>query len=700
MSYFEKILINAGKEEKRNLSTGIRTNHPVLFVFSGNTSGAMKYIRSFFDEKIHDSTSIAYMVFGDSELDTCDNVYNVKKDSEYKDVRNVLNDIQNKFMRKNYTDAVTRRVYFVYNLHEEQDINIHEAITVIKDFFRMMNNIPFVDVYGFVDETRCNDSEFCRLIADAYTELKWISDNKICNMAYILSNLNSVGTVTDFSNQYQAIAQYSVLKDCRVPKSDSIFNSYNSYDERNFIDNCVSKNPQGCFYSIGTKKLDKPENILRFTILREILNENSTLYVTDADDLVKLINSIGSMQELFFENLDMIFEKFAETCAKNVRSLAVDLNAGIPALQGAALDTFFGVYSAGVNYVDLYFEVNFEKEAEGLIKAEIKNICGDFSTLIKRCLDNKVFGFFSVKKILLDLKNKLFRETRVRLENEIEESARHIRGWLNDRTKNYNNKFLGVLDRVSDLPFRLAVEYIYIKSQYMKNQEYLYAFGQWEKLFDKYSEEFNTISSNIVSAVNFLDACIKDGLDSEPAVISENFEDYYTTLTHDYIRNNFSDYFGRLYGSFYDFGHEDIEILFKQCDDYALEMMLNDDFSENIYSEIYKRISADKNTQFYSPEKITELISSEIINRKIYFSNISFSEKLYEITCFITEDTKLIEKFKNTNISVFFDNTDKSLNIIYLAGVFSLEQLYYAKKYGFAAKQSRGLRISKKLSSF
>lgn len=692
MNYFEYITLNKIGESKKYLNTNITINNPVLYIFIGkgqNNHKTFEIIKNFYDKKIQDNKIISYVSVSEENITSlqstsCNEVIKYEK-SNILDFKNkcilLLNKIQNEFLEFKYNNPVCRRVYIIFNTNEKLDISITDMTLIIKEFFVNMNNAPLIDIYAITDERNINNNDNCKQISDSYLQLKQMNSNNTTNMNYIISNFDSNMTISDLYYQYESIALCSLLKDC----SSSYETYLNTYREQEFIQNSIQNNNRGCFYTIGRKKIEKPEDILKMVVLKEIISDKNKNFSYDIKELSEKFNFI---KYIFNEEIEKIFDIVSSKYIKHVSSLSLNAKRQFELFtkNGDALNALFGVNeNSSKNYVDFFYEQNIVKEIEVALKSTETKMDTLFYEHILDSFESKHEGFYITKKLLNYLKENMFREIEKDLKSKVMDSEKVISFWLNDQIKENTTKPLGIFSKVYKFPFSLAKNYLNLKNQYVKAIKSLEIFEQLNKKLDDFISKSNYICEEINYSISYFDSFIQNNLRKNPKIITENFEQYYTNKTEEYIKNNFEHFNTNIYSCFYKIGWENINLLFEKCNEYAIEILKTTVFSEKIYSEIYDRVSKSQNTQFDSIEKITELLYQEINKEKIYFSNIMFLQNLFQNTCFITADTNIIKNFSidNSNLNMFFDTTNKGLDIIYLIGAFSLEQLFYAEKYGF-----------------
>ncbi len=637
----------------------LKLTHPVLYVFFDEQS--KDTLRLLCNEKFQNTQSIAYL--------------NIKSKDDL-DFDTLVN-INRRFLEKEYSRPFERRIYFIVDSNKKLLVSLSDAVLFIKSFFENINITPIIDIFALTDEAKLPNLNIQQAITNTYDELKFLATSNLCNMVYIISNLNSKGVlINDYMQFYQAIVLCSILKDC----------SKTGYDELNFLQNCEAKNKDGYFYTVGMKKISKPIEILSSVILKQIIDENSIIYEKSKDS-----NIVAEMLESFLKTIDEIFKAAEQKYSLNVNSLAINIEMQnrLFNCNGDALDACFGE-----SYVDLYYEINYEKECGVIASKIVYEHCKTLKEAVYGCIENENVGFFAVKRMLYKLKSEHLPELKERIKEEIFNAESMLQTWQNEQpviTKGL--KKVNAFGNALFFPFELAQFYIALKNDYFKCKAKLSALFQYETVLLEFINNFKNICEKLSFNCDKLNGFIKLSLSEKPTLIAENFEQYYSNKACMYIANNFKSYFKQLYKDFYKLGFENIEALYKECNAYISKLIGSDSFNLDIYSEIYERIKSNISTEFKTEESIARLLIEEIKEDKIYFSKLTSAANFFDSVCLITGDGQLVEKLseKNTlgHLNVFFDlflnlnnfNEGEQLDVVYFIGKFSIEQMHYSNLY-------------------
>lgn len=648
MGYFKNMFEQDENVEEHKIRSYITLNNPIIYIFVG-FDNKFEYIKSMLKKSYTDffnyTKAIAYINFND------------QKDSLA--FNHELDAISKSFFTEHFERESLRRIYLVINLNTKLTNKFGTLISDLTNFFNQNNNILLIDVFNIVDEINDN-TKYIKHNIDIIESLQ-----ANFNMTFLLSTLKSDMTLFDRDNIFTRLPYCSLIKDFSFLDR--------SFDEFNCIENAKARNEYGFMFSFGVKKINKPTEIIKAIVLKEILNkQNLKQHNYDFEHVKSFLDDI-------FDDTNILFDEFYKKLDLNLISLSVciDKQNQIYKNNKNALNQIFGISEDHTNNLDLYFDINYEKFLDDLIN-QIKNKTLDFlNSIIKNYNKDYNIGFYNTAEYLNYINENILTNLIVFYTRKLEENKKVFHNFNIQTFTPFKHNIITLFSKVNKNVFTICSSYLEYLSLIKKNEQILSIIYCMKTKIETYLKDCNEIQKNLQEEVDYLQNYIDNNIQNKSQIITENLESYYTKKTNQVILDHYDCYFNRIYKDLYEEGLKNIDLIFENCSHFASKILNTTCFVQNLYNEIFDRMLVE-NTKLTK-----DLVYDEIVNNKLYFSKLIVAQELYEKTCLITNDDNLLNHFtnKNTNLEIFYDKNAEGLTILYLIGPFSKTNMFYNKKY-------------------
>lgn len=650
MGFFKNMFEQDENIEDHKIRSYITLNNPIIYILVG-FDNKFEYIKNIIKKSytnfFNPTKAIAYINFNDQK----DSVtFNYELDA-----------ISKSFFTEHFERESLRRIYLVINLNTKLTEKFGTLISDLINFFDQNNNTLLIDVFNILDEINDN-TNYIKHNIDIIESLQ-----SNFNMTFLLSTLKSDMTLFDRDNIFTRLPYCSLVKDFSFLD--------NSFDEFNYIENAKTRNEHGFMFSFGFKKINKPTEIIKAIVLKEILNNQNLKQHNHDFEYVK------SFLDDIFNDTNILFDEFYKKLDFNLISLSIDIDKQNQIYKNNknAVNQIFGLSEDHANNLDLYFDINYERFLDDLIN-QLKNKTSDFlNTLIKNCNKDYNIGFYNTAECINYINENILSDLIFSYTKKLEDSKKVFHNFNTQTFMPFKHNTITLFSKVNKNVFSICTLYLEYLSLIKKNEQILNIIYSMKNKIENYLKDCNEIQEKIQTEIEYLKNYIDNNIQNKSAIITDNLESYYTEKTKQVILDHYDCYFKRIYKGLYEEGLKNIDLIFEQSNHFASKILNTTCFVQNLYNEIFDRMLIE-NTKI-TKEQAQNLVYDEIVNNKLYFSKLIVAQELYEKTCLITHDESLLNNFKNTNLEIFYDKNAEGLTILYLIGPFSKTNMFYNKKY-------------------
>lgn len=663
---------------KGNLKS-INITNPILYIFIGedgnkilkeiydfnemkqvNSTGAVDYIN--ISTKLCDFLNNNNLILdgydNDNFIDRRQQI--CQEFDKYNDIIKILSHSELKFLERSYSMPVRRRIHFIIESYNEYSCLLTEIIETVKNFFTSRNLVSIIDVFALIndkpDNTDIQKSSTYMIIND----LKLIKDS--INMIYLLSNINSLRTVSKEEDIYKAIAKTTLIKEFDYSNQPYDF----SYNETKLIENTktVKQDKRGIFYSLGFKIIERPNDILKLVALsilienNKLLSENEIISLSEAvlKGFVQILNNISKnplKTQNFMEKDNIMSVMFYKDSAFNDCTT-----------NGQVIDNFFGAN------LDKYFDYNVD-----LNLSFDKNLSPSFITQkFENFIADSNVGYFEAVKILKRVAKNL-NEIKQNLLSNKEETTVNLKNWKLKKFVYKKRLFENIYNPIFDV----AKEYIsYLYKLFIPNVA-LDIFDEFELKLNSLIETADLLNEEIKLSHQKLIDTANLKLADKGNIVKINFIEYYMVQLKKYIGNNYDEYFKNVYSKIFEF-RDDINVFYGKCADYINTILAAPEFNLNVYDEISQRLINNGNSE-YNEISINNLFNQEITDNKFYYIKLINETNFYSNICVLTDNNSIIKKITNSEVNYIVYSGESKLEILYFIGTFDDKSLTYNNLY-------------------
>ena len=461
------------------------------------------------------------------------------------------------------------------------------------------------------------------------------------NMVYILSNVSSKNTYEPENDDsiVRSIAYLALLKDCSVPVPNM-----NRYNERYFKADCLNRG--GKYTTLGHIRIEKPCQVEPFLLAKLLKYQDKPVppecpVPFDCAEIFNLSFERGfDFNRNLFENLLGLPLSGEVSACSNQQALRIWF--------GGRLERFYGM-----NYLEMMTEV---------VRSETENALARVKAFLEDVIHSAEYGFYFVNAITapdgaLRSRIEIYRE---RYQKDCAALESEYNSWLSQTAAHKGKPAL--FGRINPYPYRLAEQYIKYKVKIFENQAVYNLIEQTLTFVEMYYAELHQLK------------CAVDDRGASPVFDSGFFSanevrSYYTALLDTYIRET-PDSFLKLYKNFYDYVRSENLNEYEQRLQELIqdEILPLDDGLEKMSSNISSQTALN---WIHENKKLNIFLSSGIA--KLYCeTNIFFHEnKLFSEAKPDTED----------KVNFFYQESGQSIDVLYHAGGFGKEDLYYSELY-------------------
>lgn len=685
----DKVFDMEKNDDKKVIHGGITLSNPILYIFIGNDgTDALKDIYEFNQYKqLNDTEMVEYINIG-TQISTYTNNNNVlistfdegniiKKRKKIYDsfeksseILKIVSYIELKFLKHSYSIPIRRRIHFIVNAGNEYSCVIKKVICDINKFFISRNLLPIMDIFTLINDKP--DNKECEKIStySLLQELKEIGINQEynINMIYVLSNLNSLRTLSNQKDIYTSIARTAIVKEFDYNQQLYDF----SYNEGRIIDNVknISKEKRGVFYSLGLKTIEKPIDILQFIALNTVIGRNDCVREDDINDFVShTINDIYKIITDIYKrplnNSDFMDNNNISSIMFNIKHIYDNAETNID-----FIDNCFG------KLLDKYFEYNSYDN----LAFDENRISNYIVECFNKCILDLNIGYFVAVDILKNVQIKC-EEIKESIEKTKYENEVKFENWKRNQPV-IKKKSFDIFGTKYQFIFDIAREYIMYVYKIFSSSITLIAFENFENKMQELISITTILNKELQDSQKELILMAENKISiNKDELIKNNFITYYSNHIKKFIEKNYEDYFNSVYSKIFYLTRQDVNLFYSECLKYIDGFILEaPEFNLTVYDEILSRLIDDGKGE-YNEQVVNDLFNKEITDNKFYFIKLINENNFYSNICVLTDNSNIINKISGSDINYIIYNGDSKLEILYFIGIFNDESLAYNNIY-------------------
>ena len=511
------------------------------------------------------------------------------------------------------------------------------------------------DIYCVLDDDRILENEDSRRQVMAMLNSESVDNLRI----YLLSNLTSQNLLVSDESIADTIAMLTVFKDC-IPDTYVTGADASRYNELYFTDNCYAK--QGQFLTASTLNMTIPQDGLKALLLAELLAFGKT-----------------GEREICANALEESILSATSIVPKPTRSMEYLLGLAIPELSdisslthGQLISHLFGTR------LDQIIQSNHHVGEEDDCLLDLVDCDSNFYDLLRRfCPSGRYSAYIT---------NAIEKTT-----NDLHTLEKKIRLWKTEMPAISKSGPMAEKRRLSPLisqelwPFAIALEY-------MKKQSALDLLLRKVNVFQKRYASVNATYDALLEHQQKINDTIAQYL--KTAEVLDSAFASFTPCASDYFRKIFKVYADEnpnelvnisiqmtaalLNGNFQNF--------LQQAEDYIQENILSSShFNKPILDTMAELIADDDSSH---QDKLAEALGEWIFNHRQWnirlktgYTNLHTEINIYMPTQGAAKVKHNYEARGFGRMNLFADENADRVSVLYHAGTFNLEDLYYESLY-------------------
>jgi len=569
-----------------------------------------------------------------------------EKDSLFTDIR----DVQSRFLTTVYVTSGEIKVVYVINADSPQTAQLEEIKRDVDGYLAYLYPGGILtDIFLMLDDVHDLSAATHRgEIVDMLTEMR--SDT--C-MLYMLSNLNSHKLYEPNArmNMLHGIALLGILKDyISLQASEQIYKWYN---ERYFQEDCYRTG--GHFMTIGYLSIGRPLQLIKKLMLIELLT----------------CRERQSMQECAFTwEAQKISGDGRLWLRENIYGLCMDAQTNLDGIGNytnkRALEVLFG------DRLEHFFEANFQTSHASSGEVRVRKFLRD-------CAREPTRGFYYIHAITAQdgALRAYLANLLAKAEAQLSSLESRADNWQNERCQPPKQRWRNA-NRVPDHVYELAAQYLEPRFERLQPELEIKRLTEALEYVDTCHREFERKHKQLAEFV-MLRKEEADHIreDDEVFIDSSSLNAYYIAKLRELVESDpkFDSIYSRLWRSL---ENEALDLYAAELESYIENTVMHrDDFDRGIVDDLTGAWGVSGGEVY---ESIWRYIAG---SRHFNILLKGGCKNLHsEINVFIDASSQLA-RWSGTRdkVNFFYEENSNSIDVLYHAGAFSSEDLYYEALY-------------------
>lgn len=256
----------------------------------------------------------------------------------YEWIKDEINRIQQEFIRRSYDSNGVIRINYVIS---SDNWDIHSLRETVEKYVSMLYPLEvYADIYWFLDDASALDGRTPSRIKT----MKTLTSKKLTKaQVYLFSNLDNNNVFTQEEDQFRTLALLSVFKDYK-PSHYPVSPEASRYNEFMFLENAINHGQSKGFLSAGCRSLQIPQKELKGFLVNILLDLGSNQSWPEPSDF-NIMHFIRGEYVLFSKIVDR--EYIYGLAIPEIRSAdfkGISRKVIISRLFGKRLDNILDIY--------------------------------------------------------------------------------------------------------------------------------------------------------------------------------------------------------------------------------------------------------------------------------------------------------------------------------------------------------------------
>ena len=616
-------------------------SNPVIFVAIGQGADMWQYLSPAIKGY---ANAVAYIEMPEIPVEEMDDWFKSEVGRIWKEF---LNQGQEKNPSQGQYSADIVRVNYLLGT-DEPGLKLPAIRQHIEKYLNILYPAGFLtDIYCLLDDDKILENEHGRKSA-----MKMLQEESGEGLrVYLLSNLTSQNVLIPNSAIAHTISMLTLFKDC-VPDVYVTGADASRYNELHFCDNCYSK--QGQFLTASSLNVTVPQEGLRALLLTEIL-------------------AIGRSNNLGIAPLDSSAFAVTNTQPYSIKTMDYLLGMAIPEIS---LDTMVPRRQ--------WISLLFGKRLEKLIQDMICNVETQEEESLPNLIDPNSNLFDLQRYTAEDGIYQAFLTDAIRdVENEIAIAQSKLDSWLDGTpdlskgSKETDKRRLSPLLTQDLLPFTIAQEY-------MSKQAKIKQLGQKIDIYKARRQAIANANQEILNHIATLDAVIAPNL-QKVAVLDTAFAPF-SPCASDYFRKIFAEYTETDSQGLFELSKTITAAIVKAALPQCIKTV--EDYIEEKILPIFNKPIMDTMCELTGKDDVSAALGEWVYNHRQWNIRLKtgYANLYTEINIFMPAKgaanvKRRYEERGLGRMNLFTDEGADSVAVLYHAGAFNIEDLYYESLY-------------------
>lgn len=599
------------------------------------------------------------------------------------ELKKYVNKVYNSVTQYSYQEAGRIRINVILKVDDLMAACVDRLVTECKDRFgESFPEYVYIDIYCILDEY-LYDQNSAERNAYSYLAIEEVSRlSKAPDLVfntYCLSNRSSEGVLTpDCIDKLMTVIGLSMI----IKDGESAADKYNSFNEDRL--RMKSMEDKKSIFSMGYLQFEKPDHVIKLILLKQILIEmQGKLRLVDDDiftrlniteDYLKVLCRKAGFKEITGSDTEILYPIVKDTDMKVYDLVGMTNRDALERLFGRNLDAFYEINLKNDGRVTTVLEQSITE-----LRGILNDLCKDGGYSI-----NEIFNLLSDKSKVVEKLNKLFEL----YSDAIAGVNNDLKRWQSGDvlTRNLKETVKG-----TDEPriyYGLAATYLNLLSKIASVDFKRQVLSCYQEEVSQIRGKYESSLQLIQAAIDELEANIQLQLTQELELQVGNCNQYYSRLFTEIIHKKYSTGFQKFKAEVNqnaNNGTLDENTLYQLLVEFASTLEDEPCFGEDFTIEMVKRLSDYKSGSriLGSKADIYNLAYATIRDKQEFYLKIVQNSQFNKQICFFAHESDefiehIIDRMNQDNmqnISIFYERDFNSIDMLYIVGCFSKEQI-------------------------